>query len=200
MTPSDTAVILIGYQKDYFSSTGILRQVVEECLEATGALKNTELLLERLAPTDVTLISTPIFFTENYEELANPSGILKIIKEVGAFKQTAEGSDTIDELSCYGDRIQEIPGKRGLNAFSNTQLASTLQAKGITRVALAGVVTSICIDSTGRAAYEQGLDVTVLSDCTSGRSVTEQDFYCENIFPIYANVSSLSEFLGSLGA
>jgi nicotinamidase-related amidase len=61
------------------------------------------------------------------------------------------------------------------------------------------VVTSICVDSTGRAAYDRGYKVSVLSDCTSGRTTFEQDFYCENVFPLYAEVIDHVQFLQRLG-
>jgi nicotinamidase-related amidase len=64
---------------------------------------------------------------------------------------------------------------------------------------LAGTVTSICIDSAGRAAHERGYRVSILSDCTSSRSNFEQDFYCEQIFPLYANVVSSNDLLGEMG-
>ena len=66
--------------------------------------------------------------------------------------------------------------------------AIILQELGVEHVILCGVVTSVCIDSTGRAANELGYKVTVLSDCIAGRSATEQDFYCEDVFPLYAEV------------
>jgi nicotinamidase-related amidase len=81
-----------------------------------------------------------------------------------------------------------VPGKRGLNAFARTELEDVLKQYDIEHVVPAGVVTSICIDSTGRAAHERGFSVHVLRDVTCGRTDMEQDFYCENIFPLYANV------------
>ena len=75
-----------------------------------------------------------------------------------------------------------------MNAFSNTELDMLLQAHGVQEVVLAGTVTSICIDSTGRSAHERGYQVTILSDCTSARTNFEQTFYCENIFPLYGRV------------
>jgi nicotinamidase-related amidase len=115
-------------------------------------------------------------------------GILKAIKEVEAFKKGTKGAETVPELLEFGDQILEVPGKRGLNAFSNTQLNDILLEKGVTDVVLAGAVTLICIDSTGRAAFENGYAVHVLSDCTAGRTSVEQSFYCETIFPLYAEV------------
>jgi nicotinamidase-related amidase len=196
----DTAIIFVGYQKDYFSSDGILRGVIEESDRTYNILDNSLQLLERAASTEATLIQTPIIFTEDYSELEEPVGILKTILEVKAFRTGSSGSEIIDEFQEYGERIMTIAGKRGLDAFSNTKLHGTLQENNIRRVVLVGAVTSICIDSTGRSAHEKGYKVSILSDCTASRTIFEQNFYCENIFPLYANVLSSKEFLGQLPA
>jgi len=198
MDTSNTALILIGYQNDYFAQDGILRGVIEASCEEV--LKNTLELIEQLRSSEMPIISTPINFTPDYSEVVDPVGILKTIVEVGAFKQGSRGAESIEEIRRFGDRITEVPGKRGLNAFMNTNLKETLQSKNITDVVLAGAVTSICIDSTGRAAFEEGLNVTILSDCTTGRSVTEQNFYCEQIFPLYASVTTHDGLLERLHA
>ncbi|MDX8399920.1 MAG: cysteine hydrolase family protein [Gallionellaceae bacterium] len=187
MEASKTALILIGYQNDYFSDDGILHKVIES--SAKNVLSNTLKLLENLSPTPVTIISTPIFFTPEYSELVDPIGILKVIRDVGAFKKNSHGAATIDELAKFGDRIITVEGKRGLNAFHDTELESVLRGQGIKNVVLAGVVTSICIDSTARSAFESGFSVSVLSDCTAGRTEYEQQFYCKEILPLYTKVT-----------
>jgi len=183
-----TALVLIGYQNDYFAPEGALVGALEDAEWRVKMLDNTVNLIESLSATDALIISTPIVFTQNYEELVEPTGILQTIVDVGAFKDGENGAETISELSNFGDRILEIPGKRGLNAFSNTDLDETLKERGITDVVIAGVVTSICIDSTGRAAHERGYRVSVVKDCTAGRTDFEQDFYCDKVFPLYAKV------------
>lgn len=195
MNPEKTALILIGYQNDYFAVNGILHHVVEESSQVTNVLASTVSLIEQLLPTPVVLLATPIIFTPNYEEIVYSVGILKIIKEVGAFQAGTKGAEMVSELLPFKERIIEVSGKRGLNAFSSTQLDLTLKQRQITDVVLAGTVTSICIDSTGRAAYESGYRVTILSDCTSARTNFEQSFYCENIFPLYAQVISSAQLL-----
>jgi nicotinamidase-related amidase len=188
MTPENTALILIGFQNDYFGEEGILKAVVEESSRANNVVDNTVALIGSFQESPLMMIETPIVFTDDYSELNEPVGILKAIKGVGAFRAGTTGGETIKELSVFGDRISCVPGKRGLNAFSNTDLEQVLREHEISNVVLAGTVTSICIDSTGRSAHEKGFKVFVLEDCTSGRSVLEQDFYCEQIFPLYAEV------------
>lgn len=199
MRQKETALILIGYQNDYFAEDGILHQFIEESARVTGTLQNSKSLLDRLSDTEVTIISTPIVFTQTYEELQNPVGILKTIKDVGAFKHDTPGSQTVPQVRSFGSRILEVSGKRGLNAFSAPELNVILQERGIRSFVLAGAVTSICIDSTGRSAFDQGYEVTILSDCISARTQFEQQFYCEEVFPLYASVCTSHQLLSKLG-
>ncbi|XQF89812.1 cysteine hydrolase family protein [Pseudoalteromonas espejiana] len=192
---SKTALLLIGFQNDYFSPDGILYEVIEESSRVTGVVNNTLSLLDKHIEDFALVLSTSIHFTQDYSELKNPIGILKVIAEVGAFKAGSYGAQGIKELEKYAQRIKQIPGKRGLNAFTHTELGAVLTKNNITDIVLAGTVTSICIDSTARSAVELGFNVTVLSDCTSSRTPFEQSFYCEEVFPLYATVCSHQELI-----
>lgn len=197
LDPFRVALVLIGFQNDYFSPEGALNNVVKQ--SAPRVLANTLATLDRLKNTPVTIISTPILFTPDYSELINPVGILKIIKETKAFRAGTTGGETIPELRAYGNRIIEVPGKRGLNAFSNTSLHDLLKKSGITDVVLLGVVTSLCIESTGREAFEHGYRVVIISDATAGKTSFEQEYYCSQIFPMYAEVINHEALLDRFG-
>ena len=185
------AILLIGFQNDYFARDGILREVVEESSVRSNIIENTVNLIRK--DDDTLFISTPILFSENYSELEDPVGILKVIKEKGAFKKGTPGAETIDEIKQFGDKVLEVPGKIGLNAFAKTQLFEVLKKNEITDVYLAGTVASVCIDSTGRSAYDHGFKVSVIADCISGRTIFEKDYYVENVFPLYAQVVQSKE-------
>ena len=198
MNPKTTAVILVGYQNDYFARNGILRSVVEEPNRVDSVLAHSLAFIRAMAPTQLTIIATPIVLEPDYRALANSAGILDKIKASGAFKAGTAGADTIPELAAFGGRIQYVMGKIGFNAFSNTELDRVLQERGIKDVLVAGMVTSLCIDSTGRAAYERGYNVRILSDCTSARTREEQDYFCKNIFPLYGGVLDSAQAIWEL--
>lgn len=198
MTPEQTAIVLVGYQNDYFDENGILRSVVEDNGNIDRVRDATLALLRAVEDTPVTIVSTPIQFTDDYSELIEPVGILQTIRECGAFRRDGHGGQIIPELEALGKRVEHLPGKRGLNAFSNTDLDRVLRDRGIHNIILAGVVTSVCIDSTGRSAHERGFGVTVLSDCTGGRTRYEQEFYCEEVFPLYADVRTSADVIAAL--
>lgn len=198
MNPQTTALILVGYQNDYFAQNGILRGVIEEPNRVDSVLASSLAFITTMAPTEMTIIATPIVLEPEYRALANSVGILDTIKHSGAFKAGTAGADTIPELAAFGDRVTYVTGKVGFNAFSNTTLDAVLKANGIKDVLVAGMVTSLCIDSTGRAAYERGYSVKILSDCCSARTRSEQDFFCQNIFPLYGGVLNNAQAIEQL--
>ena len=198
MEPSNTALILIGFQNDYFSKNGILRGFLENEKGTNDVLSRTASLIDSLKSTDVSIFSTPIIFSSDYSEILQSDGILSAIKDVNAFKKGTTGAETVDEIKAFGDRVIEIPGKRGLNAFMQTDLENALAKNEIKNVIFAGSVTSICVDSTARAAYEFGYRVTILGDCTVGRTDAEQDFFCGVVFPTYSTVCDSKTIVNQL--
>lgn len=195
MTLKRTALILIGFQNDYFAEDGVLRPFIASPSRLEGVLSRTLALLDALLAIGGTVIVSPIRFTPDYSELVNPIGILKAIQELGAFRAGSPGVELVAPLQERIARCQIVPGRRGLSAFSSTRLATVLEEAGVDHIVLAGVVTSICIDSTGRAAAERGHQVTILSDCTAGRTPFEDSFYRTEIFPMYARVETSTQFL-----
>ena len=198
MNAKDTALILIGFQNDYFGCEGVLKSVIENGDSANLVLRNTISLIDSIKHTDVSIISTPIIFSSDYSEILQSDGILTAIKELGAFKEGTPGAETVDGIKSFGDRLIEIPGKRGFNAFVQTDLDGVLAEQGVKNVIFAGAVTSICIDSTARAAYEFGYRVFILEDCTAARTDSEQEFFCGVVFPTYATLTNAETIANSL--
>lgn len=201
MPVANTALLLIGFQNDYFSPEGILHSVFENPDDVVSVVNNTSHLLKALAGLDsnIAVIETPIQFTEDFQELEDPIGILKIIKDHGAFKKDSFGCATIEQIADAPISITSMPGKRGLNCFSNTNLHALLEELGVNNVVIAGAVTSLCIDTAGREAMDLGYKVTILDDCILSRTAFEQQYYLEEIMPLYCQLTSSGQFIESLG-
>ena len=66
MSTNKTALLLIGFQNDYFHKEGILTGALEDVSGRDRMLENTLNLIEEVKDRDDFLvISTPIQFTEN---------------------------------------------------------------------------------------------------------------------------------------
>jgi nicotinamidase-related amidase len=198
MQKAKTALLLIGFQNDYFSKNGVLNAAFESPQMVENVIINTTTLLEALADTEVLIVETPVKFTSDYHELDKPVGILKIIKDAGALIKDTYGSATIERVKNTSAKIITLTGKRGLNCFSNTDVDNLLKAHNIEDVIIAGAITSLCVDTAAREALDLGYKVSILSDCILSRTAFEQKYYIEEIMPLYSSVLSSDKIIESL--
>lgn len=193
-----TALLLIGFQNDFLSKKGALSSVIEQNVTENQIIENTTHVIDTLLDSDVLIVNTPILFSEDYSEMHDPSGLMATIKEAGAFRREAWGGDVHPAIQEYGDRIIQLQGKTRFNGFHGTDLDTFLTEKGVEHLIVAGVLTSLCVDSTARAASDLGFAVSILTDCCAARTMTEHEFYCESIFPLYASSVTSQEFLAQV--
>lgn len=58
------------------------------------------------------------------------------------------------------------------NSFHETDLKARLDARGIDRLVIAGMMTHMCVDSSVRAASDAGFDCVVVADACATRDQT----------------------------
>ena len=100
-----------------------------------------------------------------------------------------EGWDAIvDDLAGHPDDITIT--KRTWNAFHGTDLDLQLRRRGITQIVLAGLTTSIGVESTARAAYEHGYHVALAIDAMADLDEEAHRNSVERIFPLLGQTGS----------
>lgn len=198
LDPSKTALVLIEFQNDFTTPGGALHGAVEGVMQSSNMLENTRKLVEQARAQGVTIIHAPISFAPGYGELSpQPYGILKGVVDNNAFVKGTWGAEITNDMKPEsGDII--IEGKRGLCAFSSTNLDFILRSRGLQNVALAGFLTNCCVESTMRSAYEKGFNVLTLTDCVAATSEEEQRVAIEKDYPMFSHPVKSSELLGAL--
>ena len=96
-------------------------------------------------------------------------------------ERPADWTELVPELDRQPDDI--ILTKRTWGVFASTDLASRLKALGVTQVVIAGVATSIGVESTARQAYELDFNVTLALDAMTDMSAQAHENSVERIFP-----------------
>ncbi|MFF8267195.1 isochorismatase family protein [Streptomyces sp. NPDC016562] len=101
------------------------------------------------------------------------------------------GSDLADGLVRPGDLVVV---KRTVGAFHGTDLHEQLLARGVDTVVLAGLVTTMGVESTARAASDHGYEVEFVADAMSGFAADEHEFTVERIFPRFGAVHDTAAY------
>ncbi len=199
LDPATTAVVLIEYQNDFTSDGGVLHGAVQEVMDKTDMLANTQRVVDAARQAGVTVMHAPITFSPGYNELSShPYGILKGVVDGNAFVKGSWGAAITDDLAPgEGDIV--IEGKRGLDTFASTNLDFILRSKGITTIALGGFLTNCCVESTMRSGYENGYQVITLSDCVAATSIEEHDNALSYDFPMFSKPMTSGEFIDQMG-
>jgi nicotinamidase-related amidase len=86
----------------------------------------------------------------------------------------------------------------GLCPFTGTSLELQLRRRGITGIVLAGVATSLAVESAARAAHERAFNVTFAWDAMTDLDDVAQDASLTNIFPRFGEVDSTDAILALL--
>lgn len=90
--------------------------------------------------------------------------------------------------------------KRQWGAFYASELDQILRRRGVKTIVMAGIATNIGVESTARAAFDQGYDLVFAEDAMSTFSAEMQDFAVTRIFPRMGRVRSTEQVLAALPA
>ena len=107
-------------------------------------------------------------------------------------------AELVPELTPHAEDHRVI--KKTWDAFTHTDLKAYLKSKGVTQVVIAGVATSIGVESTARLAYALGFNVTLATDAMSDRSAAAHDNSVSYIFPRLGETGTTQEILQALKA
>jgi hypothetical protein len=98
-----------------------------------------------------------------------------------------------------GRSTSRSPGDQAaLGAFHDTSLDAYPQEHGVTQVVLAGIATSVGVESTARSAYEHGYHVVLATDAMTDRDPDAHQNSIERIFPKLGETASTAQILDLL--
>nr|BFD96247.1 hydrolase [Kitasatospora sp. Xyl93] len=101
------------------------------------------------------------------------------------------GSDFAPGLVEQGDVVLV---KRSIGAFATTDLDARLRELGVDTVVLGGLVTTMGVESTARAASDLGYQVEFVVDAMSATAAEEHDFAVARTFPRFGRVTTTQDY------
>jgi nicotinamidase-related amidase len=110
--------------------------------------------------------------------------------------QSPPKADWAELLPELGQRPGDfVVSKQRPGAFLGTPLDEYLRQRGVTQIVLAGISTSIGVESTARSAYDLGYNVTFVVDAMTDRDAENHRHCVEKIFPRFGQSGKTDDVL-----
>ena len=104
---------------------------------------------------------------------------------------TERSADWLEFITALDRQPQDhVVTKRTWGAFTNTGLEAHLKRLNVTQIVLAGVATSIGVESTARSAGEHSYELVIPEDLCSCLSAETHAFSFEYILPRLARITT----------
>jgi len=105
-------------------------------------------------------------------------------------------TDLMPELNRQAS--DHLVTKRTWGAFTNTDLEAYLREQGVTQIVLAGISTSIGIESTARFAHELGFNIAFAVDAMTDLHLDAHTNSLTRIFPRLGETGTTQQVLAML--
>ncbi len=115
-----------------------------------------------------------------------------------AFTPAADWAKLIPELGQQPSDI--LVTKQSWSAFHQTALDEVLRARGVTQIVLAGIATSIGVESTARAAFDHGYNVALAVDAAADLDAKVHAYSIASVFPRLGETGLVADVLALLDA
>jgi nicotinamidase-related amidase len=200
-----SALLVVDMQNDFCSPGGFFDSAGHDIAPCRRLVPHLASLTEAARAAGLLVVFTMTVRTEPHRQRLRPS------RHPVAADKAAEGTRGNDryEPGAWGTQLTEPLAPTGADlviekprqsAFYRTSLGDDLVARGIDAVAIAGVTTNCCDDTTARDAYMRDLDVVVLSDGVAafGRERHLHDATLENLGLFFGVVATSEGLLAGL--
>lgn len=116
------------------------------------------------------------------------------------FVADAWGTQIVDDIPPADGEV--VIRKPRYDGFHRTPLEEELRSRGVDTLAIGGVTTNCCVDTTTRSAFMRGFEPIVLRDCVAafGQEHDLHEAALRNLSLLFAVVADSAELLDRLGS
>jgi len=160
-------------------------------------LEKSRQLISKAREAGVTIIHAPITCNKDFESNGVTYGILHNVNGAKAFQEGEIGSEFHEDFKPHKEDFI-VREKHGPDSFYGTDLDEILQRNHIQNIAIIGLLTNCCVESTMRSAYELGYNVYTIVDCCCATTEEGHEIAIEHTFPMFSVPLKHLLFLDSL--
>jgi nicotinamidase-related amidase len=191
--PGRLGLVLIDTVNEVFSEKGKSYPGFKEEFDRIGTFENLKRLLAGARERGMPVFFAPMSFTEeDYTGWKHLSGIQREMYENRLFAAGSWNAEFHPDLSPQPGEVVVSPHKN-IDVLASTDLDTQLRQHNVEYVAIAGMVGTMCVESTARSAMEHGYHVTTFGDATA--AIGGRDAYEAMIrrYPLISHQTSTVE-------
>ena len=206
----ETAIVVIDMQNAYASKGGYVDLAGFDISGSAGTIGQIAKVLETGRQAGVTIVYLQNGWDADYVEAGGPGS--PNWHKSNALKTMRARPELQGQLLAKGGWDYELVGplapqpgdivlnKTRYSAFFNSQLDSTLRARGIRNIVFVGIATNVCVESTLRDGFHLEYFGVMLEDATHhlGPDFMQQASVY-NVEKFFGWVSTVADFCGTFG-
>ena len=198
LKPGHTALLVVDMQNDFCATGGLISKDGRDITAAQALGKRLPAFISKARQAGVMVVFIRcVYTTEQNFYLSDVCLEQAARKRKGGYTRIPVCRDGEWEGDYYGD-VRPQPGdvvvsKHRYNAFHNTDLDLILRSNGIRTVALTGVVTNVCVETTAREAFVRDYYVVAVDDGCAAYIEADHIASLSNIDRFFGEVATIKQ-------
>ena len=193
----NTAVLAMDFENDIVHPEGAFKDFgFAQMVADNDILDKTTQLLTAARNSGVSVIYVSVKFRAGYPERAANGGLWQGLHGANALVEGTWGAQIHDQLTPKNG--EPIVTKRGVSAFTASDLVQILHNNRIDTLILAGVATNFVVEGTARQACDLGYNTIIVEDCCTSMNQEAHEASLGNTLPFLCTVSTLEEVTSAL--
>ena len=165
---SRTALLIIDPQNDFLSEGGVAWPLVGDGVKNTKVVEHLVELRSAAKKAGVPVFYCPHYYNDNeFATWKHLNPIDKMMFDGKMFRSGTWGAEFHPDLVPDDNTFVLAPHK-ALSGFWAGDAAIQLRQRNIDTIVLAGMSANLCVESNLRDAVENGFEVLVVKDATTG--------------------------------
>lgn len=193
-----TALLVMDFENDIVHPEGAFKDFgFAQMVQDNGVLDKTAQLLAAARGSGTLVIYVSVKFRPGYPERPANAPLWQGLHAANALVEGSWGASIHDAVAPQEG--EAVVTKRGVSAFTASDLEPILKNKRIGTLLLAGVATNFVVEGTAREASDRGYQVVVVGDCCASVSQEAHDAALSVALPFLAAISTLEEVAAAMG-
>ena len=198
LNPHHTALLAMDFDNDIVHEDGAFKDFgFAQMVKDNDVLGRTGRLLGAARNAGLLVVYVSAKFRPGYPERPANAGLWEGLQAANALIEGTWGASIHDSLTPQEG--EPVVTKRGVSAFTASDLEPILKNKRIGTLLLAGVATNFVVEGTAREACDRGYQVVVVGDCCASMNQEAHDAALNTALPFLSTISKLDEVTAALG-